>query len=658
MPRQRELFPESTEVRVADGHPRVWVRRVIIWARPGEVLQDVELRRGVNVVWSPDAGPAASAVGSRGGVGHGVGKSLFCRLIRYCLGEETFGTDALRRAVAMHRPEGRVGVELVVGGATWSVIRPIGGERNTWAADVPLDELAAGGNVATGIGAVVQAIETAVLGQRGPERFPGAQSSASRVWLTALAWMSRDQECRFRHLLDWRDTDAASRSPALGFSKDERIAAMRILLGAVSTQEFDESVAHREKSSRVTEDRKMLADVEDHLARRHTELARELGLEAANDTGQQVEVEALRRAAEDRLARLEADSGSIYDPKLAEELDEEVDRIDAVVEARRTARHNQKARLDVARRELDAVTAELANKRSEGKHARYGRACPICDVPIDRALAAGCGLSHVVPDAAKVAAEVEVLQEHVRSREAAVAEAATLFDVAAAAESAAQGEAAKTRARRIEAARSARSVWQEQRAGWASAKALVRDAERLAAMAADLPRRRAELEAASAEASVRTERLSSMRNQNAAATARWDELFRYVCRGLLGADAEAKLVIDGNGLHAELRTGGTAMDSLSAVALDLAALLMTVEGRAMLPGFLIHDSPREGDLGMSDYHRIFNFASMLEGLSDPPPLQYIVTTTTEPPTDLVKRGRVVLELSGSSDTERLLRCAL
>lgn len=49
------------------------------------------------------------------------------------------------------------------------------------------------------------------------------------------------------------------------------------------------------------------------------------------------------------------------------------------------------------------------------------------------------------------------------------------------------------------------------------------------------------------------------------------------------------------------RVGGTAMESLKAIAFDVAALLMTLqlmtlEGRTHLPALLIHDSPREADL--------------------------------------------------------------
>jgi hypothetical protein len=84
---------------------------------------------------------------------------------------------------------------------------------------------------------------------------------------------------------------------------------------------------------------------------------------------------------------------------------------------------------------------------------------------------------------------------------------------------------------------------------------------------------------------------------------------------------------------------------------------MTLEGRTHLPALLIHDSPREADLGISHYHRLFRLVAELERLSGEPPLQYIITTTTDPPEDMGSRF-VVAELSGAEVSERLLRAAV
>lgn len=109
------------------------------------------------------------------------------------------------------------------------------------------------------------------------------------------------------------------------------------------------------------------------------------------------------------------------------------------------------------------------------------------------------------------------------------------------------------------------------------------------------------------------------------------------------------------GLRAEVQVGGTAMESLKAVAFDVAAMLMSIEGRTSLPSFLVHDSPREADLGLSHYHRLFPLMAKLEALGEAAPFQYIVTTTTSPPDETIESEAVVLRLQGLEPSERLLR---
>ena len=89
------------------------------------------------------------------------------------------------------------------------------------------------------------------------------------------------------------------------------------------------------------------------------------------------------------------------------------------------------------------------------------------------------------------------------------------------------------------------------------------------------------------------------------------------------------------------------------VAFDLATLLLTMEGKTELPGFWLHDSPREADLGLVLYHRLFELAHWLEGRTDTPQFQYIVTTTTAPPERLRGSPWQILELSSAPAEMRL-----
>src|SRR5690606_4551186 len=97
------------------------------------------------------------------------------------------------------------------------------------------------------------------------------------------------------------------------------------------------------------------------------------------------------------------------------------------------------------------------------------------------------------------------------------------------------------------------------------------------------------------------------------------------------------------------------IDSLKVVAFDLAALCLSIECLSRVPAFLIHDSPREADLGLSLCHRLFHLVHESEEASALPLLQCIVTTTTEPPDSYAQAPWLALTLRGAPASERLLR---
>ncbi len=68
----------------------------------------------------------------------------------------------------------------------------------------------------------------------------------------------------------------------------------------------------------------------------------------------------------------------------------------------------------------------------------------------------------------------------------------------------------------------------------------------------------------------------------------------------------------------------------------------------------IHDSPREADLGLSIYSRLFDFARKLENYGPAPLFQYILTITTEPPLEFRQDPWLRLTVHGGPAAERLL----
>jgi hypothetical protein len=140
------------------------------------------------------------------------------------------------------------------------------------------------------------------------------------------------------------------------------------------------------------------------------------------------------------------------------------------------------------------------------------------------------------------------------------------------------------------------------------------------------------------------------------------EKFDPVIRRLVGGDAKGRVTLSNVGLELTVDMGGdrttAAIDSLKVLAFDLAAMCLSIEGATRVPAFLLHDSPREADLGLSIYHQLFRLAQELEEQTSQPLFQYIVTTTTRPPDDMTSVPWLRLTLRGLPGPERLLGCDL
>ncbi len=149
------------------------------------------------------------------------------------------------------------------------------------------------------------------------------------------------------------------------------------------------------------------------------------------------------------------------------------------------------------------------------------------------------------------------------------------------------------------------------------------------------------------------------RERAAAAIGDLETLFRQLVATLMPNGCTGKVKLDGNGLHPEIlldRGAGlstAAVESFKIVAFDLAAMILSVNGKADLPSFLIHDSPREADLDAGIYSNLFDFALGLEEKTSPPPFQYIVTTTTAPSQITADHHSVRLKLSSTPPEARL-----
>jgi hypothetical protein len=657
MPLQPDLLgPPSLTVQpiVGQNGPRLWVKRLAIWQEPGgEKIRDISFRPGLNIIWSPDGGDALSSESPTDAIGHGSGKTLFCRLLRYCLGEDRYAAEDQRERVGVAFLNGIVGAEVMLDGDCWAILRPLGVRRRHMAvAGGNLDEIASGEGTSTGLEPFLDAVESSIL-TTGLAALISGQRLDRRSWPIALAWLTRDQECRFNDVLEWRSTASDSDSPARGMTQTEKLDALRAFIIAITPEEH----AKRAEVANLDDQRRALEQEIGHrrweIDRTQSRLANALGVAAETLADGPLAVEQMRKAAQNRLAS-------------AAKLPAGQPRSD--VDAARREHEGARAewtRLEAERIRIEATIPESEKMASQlqgelpgisfSKSEAESPICPICDVPIDRALAEGCGVSYKLPDLEACRQRLALRKKNIEdeiNRLASLRSART--------QTLQQLALAKQRVDQLAESLAAIEKARDAREGaWYSARRLVDDVERLSELIGT--QETAQKSAREIVSRLEAERavLGAFRDKQARVFGRLSEKFDPIVRRLVGSDAKGRVTLSGNGLEPNVNMGGdrttAAIDSLKVLAFDLAVLCLSIEGDTRVPAFLIHDSPREADLGLSIYHRLFRLVTEIEGSDGPPQFQYIVTTTTRPPEDLAVEPWLRLTLRGSPGTERLLR---
>lgn len=655
---QREMFePPGLAVTPKEGsrEPRLWFRRFVIWPEPGgQPIQDRKFGPGLNIIWSPDPVDRSARDGDEPppGPGHGAGKTLVCRLLRYCLGEPHFAADVLRTKISSAFKDGRVGVEVVVDGKAWVVVRSIG----VFGHDVVLE----GGTLEAAVSSETAATGMAPFVEMLAERFvtPGVAAlvanAPQRAWLLALAWLSRDQECHFGKVTDWRVDGGKSGSPAHGMSVGEATNVVRALIGAITPREHDLEAQlaklkkERDDDARGIERRRWLID------NALKKLMKEIEIEGQTMPDGDLLGPFLRSAARTRVARVavvdtKGEMASVPDLEaLADEAQKEVERLGK----------------EIAKTEGEVNTAAAVAKQIEsespGLSATIDEAeapmCPVCEVPIDRVLVEGCKLSHKLPDLSSLHERRAKYAEDLREQKAKEQEAKNAVERLG--HELATAKASREKARKDLVA--ARKLRDDRAEVWYSARRVVDDVDGLEKLlhenaAADRKVDHLDEQLKELKRDVATER-----DQHALVFSRLGAHFDPLVRRLLGRvpTASGKVHHDGNGLQLVVDFGGErntpAIDLVKVLAFDLATLCRSIEGATQLPALLIHDSPRSSDLGLSIYHELFHLMRELEDVGGAPLFQYIVTTTSRPPDDLVDDVRVRLKLQGAPAEARLL----
>jgi hypothetical protein len=281
--------------------------------------------------------------------------------------------------------------------------------------------------------------------------------------------------------------------------------------------------------------------------------------------------------------------------------------------------------------------------------------CPICEVPIDRALAEGCKLSHKLPNLEEAAQRQEQRKGDLTREQARLVENENERDEATGLLAPARKSADETR-QRLRAAEKARD---DRSDAWYRSRRLLDDVGRLSNILIAQEQAQSRADAVLSELEKKRELTGAHRDAQAEVFNRLSVFFDAIISEIVGSSASGKVTLDGTGLRLTVELGGdrstAAIDSLKVIAFDLAVMCMSIEGRTPLPAFFVHDSPREADLGLSVYHRLFPLVRKFEMGAEECLFQYIITTTTRPPKEFLKKPWLRETLGGAPAEARLLK---
>jgi hypothetical protein len=664
---------ESLAVPVTKTTPDVWISRVLIFGKPTEPpIREVPLKPGLNIVWAEEPDDEDD---KRDVAGHSAGKTTFCRLLRYVLGEKTFGNKSNTALIRRAFPNGYVAAELFVKGVKWAVRRPLGENRSSYVLkDATIEELIeARGEPAfqdtypakIGLEALLDPLASATV----------VRTNETIKWGHLLAWCARDQEARFQNIHDWRSPRSESDWPAFRFPKSDPLFVMRIVLGLFLPNELrgEEELATLQHTLDDAETALEVARKEPAYWNTHYDekVRKRLQEILPGDAG---EIRGAPISTDEILPDLKR-----YTAKAKYLVGEQIQKAEGDELAVRNAIDTLNEAIAADRKESDYFAALFQVRATGESEATAGlkldeqtkrraaedsdKMCPYGDVLIGECSYVLARQKRVELTAIKDAHTLEQMEAE------AAAERTKIVG---------QQEGLRHRIRDDEAKR--RKLTQRQSEllleitqKQAVQKDLDADLENLLSWKGrqESPEIYAKLQAQVGaiqelrqQVEAKKGELTKMLADHETNRDLLNSIFSTAAKRVLpSANYDGKVQLQDRELHFQITHGeamtGEAMETLAVLLADISCLVYnSLSSQSSLPGFLLHDSPREADLGLRLYRGFFRFAALLAAEFEDRggvPFQYVITTTTAPPKALINDKFVALQLDASQEAELLFR---
>jgi hypothetical protein len=654
----QRILPADWATSLAE--PRIWIQQIALYRsiEPLDEIRTIPFNSGINVIWGVEE---EAKEGSPFEPGHGVGKTTLCRLIRYCYGESTFGQNFTVHEVRTTFPKGYVVMSVRVLGQSWTVARPIGRDHGSFAAKGKgIAEIIKEKPSHDSFGEFLTEIEAKVFA--GTLREGLFSNGGSLHWEHMLSLCSRDQETRYQSVSELRSKRSNSKlKPIDNLKKSDVFLCIRALLGLVTDKEMEERSKLREASAKSK-------DLESQIEEKRRE--------------PDYSIKTLRQALSERfnlgdLSASTMDKGNMFGiPNLVqnrtEAIKKELGKLDEQVEVCQAQMRQVMAQITAPKRRMAEPKADIA-ALNDGLQLLSGisaddelyrqEMADIAELPCDYGR--------------RCYGECVHIQDEIRQIDQANSEhsLANAQDIAKR-----EQDIADLKDQLKEPQAQVRTYSQLLKKLEGDLTKLIEDKTKLESQQKELPEVYGKLQQQEAIRNGDTEgtdlgvligekadydstvtqskeQLSILAESFGQLLEPFRKAFEVIVKAVLSAEYVGTVKPSLDEIKFAIRRrhslAGEAFQTLTILVADLALLVAGATRRSLHPCFLIHDSPREADLGINIYrHFISTAAKMCDELKSGSevPFQYIITTTT-PPTDPSKsEPEAILKLGGKYGT--------
>lgn len=632
----------------------LWIERLAIYDEPdaSHCLRDITFKRGLNIIWAHE--PDESTCSGIRAAGHGVGKSSMCLLMRYCLGDDTKNVKDLLQEILFEFPQGGVGAVIHAGEETFSVFRHFNARCGDFCVENADLENCFVVERRKPYKEFEQRFSKLMLARVSPSAIP--ETGKAITWKHLLAWIVRDQSARFESYYDWGKGEGIG----LTRSRQDPPAILRIVLGLLKAEEPMLQRAlrtHVVKLEALENEMEQLRQAPDLIQKRI-----ESDVRAWLSTPADLPMQS-NDLFEDSIGKRVKDAKECTSVEL-KRLDEQENRLNEELVGLLAAQDNAQRGYEIADNVYKIADARWRGNEEEVRSlAEQQQRLQSLAGDCEHGLIAFKKCSHIQQRLQSISLEdrrekIALDQSNAKLAEGVVQKLADREQIKTRLNEVTQRavnkkmELNQVRIRRrtlqLDEDRGQNLLGElerwEQFGSPEAADQLQKVAEQRASIQMEIDRTRTRLEVLRHEQSERTRSLSALVNEVT------QELLSDQAFGMLDSYNE-------NSPFRLSPHGGEAFRVLEILAGDLVCLLDAVNPVSAFPSMLIHDCPREADMGRRPYHDFLMLIERAEreAYGGDAPFQYIVTTTTPPPEHLQKPPYLRMELDPSRDEGFLFR---